>query len=66
MTLYLGNNEISQKVLLNQTVGSNLPDITPETSGKILSNNGTELEWIDKPSMNISYDAENNRLIIGE
>lgn len=66
MTLYLGNNEVSQKVLLNQTVGSTLPDITTETSGKILSNNGTELEWVDKPSMNISYDAENSRLIIGE
>lgn len=66
MTLYLGNNEVSQKVLLNQTVGSNLPEITTETSGKILSNNGTELEWVDKPSMNISYDAENSRLIIGE
>ena len=50
MTLYLGNNEVSQKVLLNQTVGSNLPAITPETSGKILSNNGSTLEWVDKPS----------------
>lgn len=65
MTLYFGNNEVSQKVLLN-TTGSNLPEITTETSGKILSNNGTELEWVDKPSMNISYDAENGRLIIGE
>lgn len=49
MTLYFGNNEVSQKVLLS-TVGSNLPEITTETSGKILSNNGTELEWVDKPS----------------
>lgn len=49
MTLYFGNNEVSQKVLLN-TTGSNLPEITTETSGKILSNNGTELEWVDKPS----------------
>ena len=49
MTLYFGNDEVSQKVLLS-TVGSNLPEITTETSGKILSNNGTELEWVDKPS----------------
>lgn len=49
MTLYFGNNEVSQKVLLN-TTGSNLPEITTETSGKILSNNGTELEWVDNPS----------------
>lgn len=48
MTLYLGNDEVSQKVLLS-TVGSNLPEITTETSGKILSNNGTELVWVDKP-----------------
>lgn len=49
MTLYFGNDEVSQKVLLS-TVGSNLPEITTETSGKILSNNGSELVWVDKPS----------------
>ena len=52
MTLYFGNNEVSQKVLLN-TTGSNLPEITTETSGKILSNNGTELEWVDNPNTKI-------------
>lgn len=52
MTLYFGNNEVSQKVLLN-TTGSNLPEITAETSGKILSNNGTELEWVDNPNTKI-------------
>lgn len=53
MTLYIGNDEVSQKIMLNQTVDSNLPEISENTKGKILSNNGSALEWVDNPNTKI-------------
>lgn len=38
MTLYLGNNELSQKIMLN---GVQMPLMNDETSGMMLSNNDT-------------------------
>ena len=45
MALYLGNDEVSQRISLANVKGTNLPEITEETSGMFLSNNGTEIAW---------------------
>lgn len=42
MTLYLGNNELSQKIMLN---GVQMPLMNDETSGMMLSNNGSKPYW---------------------
>ena len=42
MTLYLGNNELSQKIMLN---GVQMPLMNDETSGMMLSNNGYKPYW---------------------
>ena len=48
MALYLGNDEISQKVLLNGNVGVQLPEMSSNTNGQILSNDGTNPVWVDE------------------
>ena len=45
MALYLGNDEVSQRISLANVKGTNLPEITEETSGMFLSNNGSEIAW---------------------
>lgn len=42
MTLYLGNNELSQKIMLN---GVQMPLMNDETSGIMLSNDGSKPYW---------------------
>lgn len=48
MALYLGNDEISQKVLLNGNVGVQLPEMSSNTNGQVLSNDGTNPVWVDE------------------
>ena len=45
MTLYLGNDEVSQRINLASVKGTNLPEITEETSGMFLSNDGENIAW---------------------
>lgn len=48
MALYLGNDEISQKVLLNGNVDVQLPEMSSNTNGQVLSNDGTNPVWVDE------------------
>ena len=49
MTLYIGNDEISKKIILeNISGGIDLPEISEITKGKILGNDGSTLSWVDE------------------
>ena len=50
MTLYIGNDEVSKKIILeNISVGGiDLPEISEVTKGKILGNDGSILNWVDE------------------
>ena len=45
MALYLGNDEVSQRINLASVKGTNLPEISEETSGMFLSNDGENIAW---------------------
>ena len=45
MALYVGDNEISQKILLKGNVGVQLPTMSSDTEGKYLSNDGIQPVW---------------------
>ena len=47
MTLYIGNDEVSKKVLLNGNIVVQLPEISSTTEGQVLSNDGTNPIWVD-------------------
>ena len=50
MTLYIGNDEISKKIILENISGGgiDLPEISEITKGKILGNDGSTLSWVDE------------------
>lgn len=48
MALYVGDNEISQKILLKGNVGVQLPTMSSDTEGKYLSNDGIQPVWKDE------------------
>lgn len=45
MALYVGDNEISQKILLKGNVGVQLPTMSSDTEGQYLSNDGIQPVW---------------------
>lgn len=48
MALYVGDNEISQKILLKGNVGVQLPTMSSDTEGQYLSNDGIQPVWKDE------------------
>lgn len=48
MALYVGDNEISQKILLKGNVGVQLPTMSSDTEGQYLSNDGIQSVWKDE------------------
>ena len=50
MTLYIGNDEVSKKIILENISGGgiDLPEISEVTKGKILGNDGSILNWVDE------------------
>lgn len=53
MALYVGDNEISQKILLKGNVGVQLPTMSSDTEGQYLSNDGIQsVQAINKNNSN--------------